>query len=247
MLQKSLEYTVSVDGERWIQGESMKGAMTIKNHGDKSVVIDEILISFAHGVFRKVRNNDDSAWKDISTIILAENERIESGSEMQYEWGFDLRDDCPITDNIGSMYLIYGVDKNPVECGKLQLNIDIKPVMAFFLEMFENFFRFKIGPKKFKNGFVEIKMIPPKSREMSALDGLNLQLKQLGDELTVKYIFKTKALESNAGDVKIEKKKKEFEQILTSKEYMIYGSFNHDGVKKAIGEIVQNVIPKFFF
>ncbi len=245
MFQRPLELNLEAYGETWEQGQAIKGSLRIKNHSQDEIKIDSLNVKLAYGVLRKVKAKDQKAFKILSDFVCAEKFSIGAGQEESYDWEFKLDINAPITDTIGSLYIIYGANEDLLSCGFLQLNIELKKILNEYLQIFENFFRYKIGPKKYKKGVSEVKMIPPKSKKMGAVDSLLCQMKIENENLHVKYIFKTNKLNASQGSVKILKVQKEFEHTLTPKQYLFFGgSPNQDVIKEEIGEILKKVVPK---
>ena len=58
---------------------------------------------------------------------------------------------------------------------KFLLNQD--QILDSFLEIFVNFYRFKVKEKKEKNGFIEVKLLPPNAKEFLSMDNLLCQMR----------------------------------------------------------------------
>jgi len=117
-----------------------------------------------------------------------------------------------------------------------------------FLDFFGKFYRFNLKGIKSKEGYIEARLVPPSSREFTTVDGLKCLLRILEKNLEIKYSFDVKVLDFAGGSTNLIKKKMEFEQVLTPKEYLIFGDTpNQDGIIKAIGEILEQVKSKTTF
>jgi len=244
-----LEFKIVTDKEIYLQGDPIKGDFIVKNHGSTSLKLSSLKVSLESGIFKKINQKEDKGFTRVDVFNVKESVLLNPGEQKSVEWKFLLNEDCSTTDTQQSLYIIYGNSTNPFECGQLQLTVEMAPILKFFLEVFVNFHRFQIKQTKFsKNMMVEIKLNPPKSREMTSVEGLILQMKKDKDNLIVNYHFSVKKLESvSTTEAKVQSKKMIFDQVLTKNDYEEFGSFSHEKVKKQIGLILKEVIPKFFF
>ncbi len=237
LFKDGIEYNVEINGESWIQGQTIKGVLRLKGQGD----VSPVRVILGYGKFKNIKSlAEDKKWEIIEEIVLSDSTSANPAEYQEFEWSFNLAEDAPITDKQGSLFLLYGPD------GCLQLNIEMKEIFKQYLEIFENFFRFKAAQIKYKKGGVDIKFNPPKSNELASVDGLNsfLQLKE--DNFVIKYNFKLTSLDSIGGSVMAKKKEKEIITELTPKEYLIYGSSpNQEKIIDSIKEVIQQVKPKF--
>jgi len=243
-----LEFSVSLDGESWLQGELVRGRLTVKNRSLDRVILEKLQVSLAHGDFKKIDNKNPKGLTIIETKVLGEKIEIDSGAENIVKFDFRLSPDAAITDQSGSLYLLYNDSADITSSGHLQMMVDNKLVIQNFIQHFVQFFRFRVSQKKNKKGWVEFKLIPPSSREFANMDSCFCQLRLMDKELEIKYLFNTKSLDIVAGQAQMQKKQKEFEQKLAPDDYSIYGDNpNPEGIKKAIGEILKQVAPKLLF
>lgn len=249
VFQKPFEFSLLTKEEQWAQGDSVNGTVKVKSHSNETTKLKNIKVSLAYGTFKKVRAKDDKAWEIIDSVIVEENVELTPQEEKIFKWKFQLTSDCPITDNQGSLYLIYGSEEDHWKCGQLQLTVDLIAILQEYLRIFDHFFRFKLKTKKFKkDGITEVKLIPPKSKELSQINHLLCQLRFHQDIMDIKYIFQVNALEMDGDQAKVQKKKRKFDQQLDSKQYHAFGgSPNHEGLKSAIDDVIQKVIPKILY
>ncbi|MBF0205327.1 MAG: hypothetical protein HQK53_00415 [Oligoflexia bacterium] len=268
VVKDNLEYIIETNNENWLQGDKVAGHFYIKKSSKDSNSNGNsnpnLLIHLAYGEFKKIHEKRFDAWKILETHQINQDESQDVSLKVQ--WEFSLPFDAPITDKNGSLYLLYGkYDKrrgsesseNGVEhwsdWGILQLNVDNHPYLNYFTETLDRFLRFKIKQKKFAKGWVEFKFLPPSSREWSNVDSLFCYLrmqteqnKQTDLQMEIRYLFNTKGLELNQGQVAIQKNKKEFAQTLTRERYELYGIANHQGIQEAFKEISQQVLSKLY-
>jgi sporulation-control protein spo0M len=246
---KPLEYNIIADGQSWHQGDKIFGKITVKNHSADKLELPFLIITLATGHFKKIKSKDKKAWESIALIALCEKYTLAASEEREFSWEFVLPEDCPITDKNGSVYLLFKDGKAGEELwptGQLELVIEPKIVVQQFLEIMENFLRFKVIQKKFSKGMVEIKLNPPTSRELSHVESLVLRMKEVDKTLDLEYIFNMNVFETVAGNVMTQKKIKQVDQRLTSKQYYSYGDFpNQDFIIKTMTDVIKEATPKF--
>ena len=241
-----LEFNLEIKGENWRQGETIKGVLTLANHGNDTCLVENLKVLLVHGEFKKVKTKDISGWNELKSHELVKSENLTQGNSCKKEWEFVLEDDCNVTDNSGSLFILYGMGDNLEDYGNLQLHIDIKEELSQFLTIFENFFRFKAAQKKSKKEYVDIKFNPPAgSKKMSAVDALNCKMRIKDQVMEINYSFKLTKLDLQDGVAKATKIKKEFKQTLSQKEYALFGGApNQDKIIEKINEVITEVIPK---
>jgi hypothetical protein len=246
IFSKPLEYSLITDGEKWRQGDKIKGVLKIKNHSPDNVELPFVKISLAVGNFKKIKAKDKKAWDPISCTSLGEKIVIGASEEKEFSWDFQIPEDCQITEKDKTVFLTFFSTDELWPIGQLVLVIDPKLAMMQFLEIFENFLRFKIGQRKFSKGMVEIKLTPPNSKELSHVESLVLRMKEVDKVIDLEYIFTSHAFEMVAGNMIAQKKTTQVDQQLTSKQLYIYGdSLNHDFIKASIGEVIEKGTKRF--
>ncbi len=243
------ELCLEIDGEKWLQGDKIKGEISLKCHSDGSEIITNLNIMLVHGLFKNIKNSKTDSLNIISSQILGENIEVDSKNDFKKDWEFKLEQDAPITDKNGSLYVFYGIGDDLSSYGSLQLEVDLVEELTNYLKVFEDFIRFKVHHKKYKKGLTEVRLLPPKTQELGSLEYLTCFLRLVDRNIEIKYIFKTKKIQATVGmEFEVIKTEKEFNQILTPDDYLRYGNaVNHDGIKKSINEIIANIIPKVVF
>ncbi|MDD4974028.1 MAG: hypothetical protein PHY93_06735 [Bacteriovorax sp.] len=247
IFSRPLEYNIIANGEKWHQGDKIKGCLKIRNHGAEKIDLPFLKISLAVGHFKKIKSKDKKAWEFLAETTLGEQFSIGVSEEKEFFWDFGLPEDCQITDKDRSVYLTFSDHDDDIwPTGQLELVIGPKLVIQQFLEIFENFLRFKVVQTKFSKGMVEIKLNPPTSKELSHVESLVLRMKEIDKTLNVEYIFNINVFEMVAGNLMAQKKIKQFDQKLTSKQLYIYGdSLNHDFIISSISTVIKEATPRF--
>ncbi|MBF0360620.1 MAG: sporulation protein [Oligoflexia bacterium] len=251
-IKQNLEFVLNTNGENWIQGDKVSGSIALKNRNGGSSpenVEGALRVVLCYGDFKKVHSKSKNAWTVIDQFKTEKISNVNPGEILEHKFEFKLAIDAPITDKGGSIYLLYGMEENLEELSHLQLLVDHNLMIAFFLETVERFLRFKIKQKKFnKSGsFVDVKLEPPATRELSSIDTMVCSLKiEENRSLKVVYQFSLKTLDIvSGGQAELQKKKREFVQELLPSDYCIYGnSPNYDVIKVKFQEIIKEIIPR---
>jgi hypothetical protein len=244
IFSRPLEYNIETVGEKWLQGEKVKGYFKIKNHGAEKIAIPFLKLSLSSGNYKKVKAKDKKALESLLEKTLVEDDSIEAGAEKEFAWEFSLPEDCRISDKDGSVYLAFWDKDDTWPIGNIELNIQPKMIIVHFLEVIDNFMRFKIGPLKFSKGAVEVKLTPPNSKELSHVESLVVRLNVIGEDLQLDYTFNLRMLEMMGTAMTSEKKVKHFNQTINSKKFYLYGLPNQDFIMASVNDVLGEVKSK---
>lgn len=242
---KPLEYSIEAVGEKWHQGDKLIGSLKIKNHSSEKIELPILKVALCEGHYKKIKAKDEKGWIVVSEVTLSEILIIDPSEEKNYSFEFKLSENCSITDKNGSLYLAFfdKDEKNPA--GHIELVIEPKIVIQQILQILESFLRFKVKEIKYSKGMIEVKLIPPASRELSNLDGLLLSISEVEKKLTLKYFFNLRVLNITGASMQSEKATREMEQNFNSNQYLIYGdSINQDFIIASVQEILNGVKTK---
>ncbi|MGZ3809988.1 MAG: hypothetical protein ACXVCE_18030 [Bacteriovorax sp.] len=243
---KPLEYNIEAVGEKWRQGDKIKGTLAIKNHSAEKLELPHLVVALCEGNYKKIKAKDKNAWKLLANAKLEEHISLNGPIEKNCPFEFTLPQDCPVTDKGGSIYLAFFDQGDTWPAGHIELVIGPKQVISQILEIFENFLRFKVVQIKSVKGMVEVKLSPPSSRELSTIDSLVLSISEIDKNLTMNYLFNMRVLDMAGASLQAQKKTKEMEQKFSSKQYLIYGeSLNQEFVLESINSVINEVKPKF--
>ena len=172
---------------------------------------------------------------------------IEPGSELSFDWIFNLDKNCIITESAQSLFLVCGVGEISEAAGHLQLNVSPHAHIEALTSLLETYHSFVLKGQKSKKGWVESKLIAPTGRRFLTLERLMLNCCFEGETLLVKYIFHSKKLAGTATSLDISKTKTEYKQQLEPKQYIISGGFiDNDALEKFIGEALATVESKLY-
>jgi hypothetical protein len=246
--QKPLEFNLQVEGESWHQGDPIAGVLTIKNHGGDPIALDDVGVRLAHGHLKKVRMKSSDAFKVLDSSLIEGSEKIAPQKDFVFGWRFETDRNFPVTDSLGSIFLLYGQGEATEKLAQLQLPIHPYWVIEEFLKVFQVGFRFVLMASKSGKGSVELKLVPPTAKTFATLDYLTLSLSFEEETLRVRYSFHVKKIEATAASVDTKKLKKESEWTFSREQYLTAsGRFNHESVESAIREALALVEAKVVF
>jgi hypothetical protein len=245
VILKPLEFTLEAVGEKWHQGETLRGNLKIKNHSDEEIKIERLKSALYQGNYKKIKAHDLKGWTLVEEKVLEDKLTIVAAEEKNYSFEFNLNESSVITDKNGSLYLAFFDKDEKIPTGHIELVVEPKVVIKQVLQIYENFLRFKVKEIKFDKGLVEVKLIPPSSRELSNIDGVLLSISEIDKNLTLKYTFNYRALDLSSPTMQVEKKTKTVEEKFSSKQYLIYGdSINQDFIVEAAQTVLNTVKTK---
>lgn len=245
IFSKPLEYNIEAVGEKWRQGDKIKGTLKVKNHGAENIELSALKVALSEGTYKKIKAKDAKGWKNLFETKLEEKFTLAAQEEKSYSFEYTLPENCLITDKNASLYLAF-FDNDKMPSGHIELVIEPKLVIAQVLEAIQSFLRFKVAQIKYTKGMVEVKLTPPSSsRELSTIDSLVLCLAEVEKNLTLSYEFNMRVLDMAGGAMQAQKKTRDFQQKFTSKQYLQYDSLNQDFILQSINSVLNEVKPKF--
>ena len=247
-IQRPVEYHLEAKGEEWCQGDLVKGTLRIKNTGSDIVEIDTLQILLTYGLSKKIKAGQPD-WNLVQQLQLATSLKLSSQEEHSFEWTILLSTDCAITDQNGGLFLLYGNSKILTTGGKIDLRVKLMPVLQNFLQTFETQFRFARKYEKYKDGWTEVKLVPPpNSKEYPTLEQALCNLRIRENELQVQYEFKVQALGKVGDAMKAVHKKKTTEQSFKPEQYLQAGGFpNRLFFREQIKDALQDAKPGSLF
>ncbi len=247
VFQRPLEFNLRVDGESWAQGDLIAGVLAVKNHGKEPVALNGIQVQLALGKLSKVRQKAADAFKIQEAAAMDPTGSLAAGGEASFEWKFQTDRNCPITDNLSSLFLLYGQGEATPQLGQLELPVQAYGLIQDYLKTLNIQFRFVLKGQKASHGRVEAKFTPPASQAFALLDHVLVYFRFEGEALEVSYVFQVKKLEATVSSFEVQKKKKEFTQSLAPSQYRLSsGRVNHEGLELSIKEALGHVESKMF-
>lgn len=247
-IQQPLEYQIDVEGESWNQGEVVKGQIRIRNMSSKTVAVKTSQIILAHGLKKAFKEGTMVPWEVLEKQVVAQDIALQAGSELTFGWNFNLSTDCPITDKQGGLYLLFGGDEALTEGGRLNLQINLHPILQNYLQTFTTQFRFLEKYQKRKSEWTEVKLIPPDSREYPNMDYVLCFLRIHDEQLEAHYRFKMSGLGRTGEKMTVTKKNRELEQSIPPEKYLQPGGFpNRACFRENIDQALNIARPEVIF
>ena len=246
--QQPLEHQIEVEGESWNQGEVVKGQLRIRNMSSKTVAVKTSQIILAHGLKKAFKEGTMVPWEVLEKQVVAQDIALQAGSELTFGWNFNLSTDCPITDKQGGLYLLFGGDEALTEGGRLNLQINLHPILQNYLQTFTTQFRFLEKYQKRKSELTEVKLIPPDSREYPNMDYVLCFLRIHDEQLEAHYRFKMSGLGRTGQKMTVTKKNRELEQSIPPEKYLQPGGFpNRACFRENIDQALNIARPEVIF
>ena len=246
--QQPLQHQIEIDGENWNQGEEIKGKLTIRNMSSETVVVNTSQVILAYGLKKSIKEGNESPWEVLEKQIMTHNISLPAGSEQSFEWIFQLATDCPITDKHGGLYLLFGGEDTLSAGGKLDVPVNLHPILQNFLQTFTTQFFFLEKYQKRKSEWTEVKLVPPESKEYPNLDFVRCLLRISQEQLEAHYLFKMRGLGRSGEKMTVTKKNRELKQKIPPENYLQQGGFpNRACFRQNINEALNIARPDVIF
>jgi len=246
--QQPLEHQIEVEGESWNQGEVVKGQIRIRNMSSKSVAVKTSQIILAHGLKKAFKEGTMVPWEGLEKQVVAQDIELQAGSELTFGGNFNLSTDCTRTDKQGGLYLLFGGDEALTEGGRLNLQINLHPILQNYLQTFTTQFCFLEKYQKRKSEWTEVKLIPPDSREYPNMDYVLCFLRIHDEQLEAHYRFKMSGLGLTGEKMTVTKKNRELEQSIPQGKYLQPGGFpNRACFRENIDQALNIARPEVIF
>lgn len=233
IFQKPLEFKLNLDGESWHQNDTIKCQLDIIDHG-QDTKLDDLFCFLGHGNIKKIKS------KDLKSLTIIEKIQIH---DYKTNFDFSLNSDSPITENSKNIFILIGSSSDPYKIGMLELNIKPIKIITDYIDLFEQFFRFKCKSLTYKNGQLETKITPPDSKDWTKIQTMNLKFK-LGEEekLTTIFSFKLKQISYEDNTTNVKDSKKEIITEMDKEQYLNFGnSLNYNYLRNEITNALNTV------
>lgn len=245
---KPFELKAEVKGEKWGQGDTVTGTLEVINHQPQDLALKDWGVTLANADSKKMTNKDPSAFDAHGKIFFAEDDMIKSGETKSLHWSFPLSVDFPLSQKTSTPCLVFGPIEQLEVGGILQLQVGPVEIINKYIELFENFLRFKNKGMKSKKGHIEYKLQPPTSKEFGFIESLTLLIRLDETDLDINYHFKVSKLSYDAMGVGSKKEEVKVKQRLLKNEYLIYGdSINQELVLGKIRAAITEAKGSNFF
>jgi sporulation-control protein spo0M len=240
---KPIEYRLEIPADQWVQGETLQGSMSAVNRGADEEKKLRMEIGLAYGDFKKIKGNEPDALVLVERISLGKQFSLKPGDGNTVEWELNLPNDCPITSNEGSLFLLYGGNvEDRAARSKIDIRVKLAPVLETLVASIENYFAFAAKSRHHEDGFTEIKFKPPSS--YPTLDELRL-LMRLGEKENMELEFhcRTRGFGRTAAKG-LQSKVVKIAQNYTRKEYLLPNSQpNRELFRSAMESVLAKATP----
>ncbi|OUR94047.1 hypothetical protein A9Q84_18210 [Halobacteriovorax marinus] len=232
--QKPLEFTIDISGESWKQGENVSGSLSVKSHSGDALNYADYGIFLVKGDNKKIKKKDPKGITVIGETLLGDSDNL--------SFSFDLDINCPITETSSGLYIICGKKDELLEGQQMALKVLPGQTITSFIEVIENFLRFKVKSLKYKKEALEATIVVPNTKDYSKIMQFKLIFSKSEENLLLNYQFKIKSIDFSGGFTGTKDSNEEFKQVFTPKEYLSYGdSINQDFIVKKLNEIIDQV------
>ena len=246
--QQPLEYQLEIEGENWDQGGIINGKFRVRNMKDAEVTVKTVQLVLAHGLKKEIKEKGDVGWEIQEKLVITQDLSLQPVGEKSCDWSFNLSTDCPITDKQGGLFLLFGGDDVLSEGGRLDLQIQLHPILQNFLQTFATQFRFLEKYQKRKADWTEVKLVPPDSRDFPNVDYVYCFLRIHQEQLDARYRFKMSGLGRSGQQMTITKKNREIEQSIPQESYIQPGGFpNRACFRENIDQALNIARPEVIF
>ncbi len=246
--QQPFQHQIEIDGENWNQGEEIKGKLTILNMSSETVVVNTSQVILAYGLKKSIKEGNESPWEVLEKQVMTQNISLPAGGEQSFEWIFQLATDCPITDKHGGLYLLFGGEDTLSVGGKLDVPVNLHPILQNFLQTFTTQFFFLEKYQKRKSEWTEVKLVPPESKEYPNLDFVRCLLRISQEHLEAHYLFKMRGLGRSGEKITVTKKNRELKQKIPPGNYLQPGGFpNRACFRENINQALNIARPDVIF
>ncbi|MFT6067807.1 MAG: hypothetical protein ACJAT2_001150 [Bacteriovoracaceae bacterium] len=240
--KQPLEFSVDIKGESHRQGESLKGSLLVRNHSDEELALGAYGVTLAQTDAKKLKAKNEKGITNKHQLSFKEDEKLGPKDSATLEWEFKIPSDGTISEKSNGPYIYYGATDELFEGGFLELSVLPIEILEKYIEIFENFFRFKRKSLKNKAGFIDIQYTCPGGKDYARIEKLNQRIRIIDSKLEVKWLFKVNKLGYESGSVVEEKVERNFDQLLEKKRFMDFGDFpNQDGILASIEEVLEQV------
>jgi hypothetical protein len=223
--QNGVEFRITIEGESWNQGTTIKGRIESKPAAKAQILL-------AEGLDKKVKAKSPDAF-----VILEEAQ----SAPAPYDWSFTLPIDCRISDKTGSLYILYGHGENIEKLGQLRLNLLPSPVLTDLVDLMSTHFRFVLKSwSAGKSSVTEAKMDPPSGKDWTMLEGLTVLFKNSSEGVDCKFQFQRKEIDATKGGLASKSVKREVSR------HWKFKQITHDFNQRLNKDIMTAELEKVF-
>jgi hypothetical protein len=242
IIENGLELRLEVPGEGFVQGDSVPCTLTVKNHSSSPTSLANLTLTLAQGTLKLVKAKDSKAFQEVALASLNAPEEIQASSTAQFQYTFQLSENCLVSEKNQSLFLIYGSQPGGNSAGQLPLSVTPHTYIVEVFRTLEMVYSFVPKGITWKEGYTIMKFTPPNNRDLMLVEELNLGVIRDGENLRTRYSFKVKKFDTGGSGVAVKKGKTEFEYSLTPNDYLFGGGFiNQESLEASINAALKEV------
>lgn len=237
LVRHPIHTTLETTKESWKQGDVIEGVLRFKNESNEAHTLSGELAAIYPSTIKEVREGSLPTSKTLFSLELPSELSLDAGQELEINYQYVLETDAPITDKTSGLFFYFGNPENKLS--SLALNVEPHQRLAELLQNIELFLRFKTKSIKAKKDKIEIKMLPPPSKEYAALEAVTMMVKFKEENIHLDYKMKIKKLDyANAATQmtpSMQKGEMKKADKLTPSDYLVFGkAFNGEKVAQRV-------------
>jgi hypothetical protein len=221
--QNGVEFKISIDGERWEQGDEISGEIlaVAKNPGAE---LKPARVILAETTERKLKSKSKDGFH-----VLAEA----TTSTFPFGWKFEMPLQARISDKAGGLCILYGSQEDPHTLGILKLNVVPHHYFNDLIELMRTEFRYALkGLSAGKDGWVDAK-----------LENLILSLRMEDGQIDAIFEFSRERVDAMKAGLQTKIEKQEITRSWLVKEFV--HDFNDRINKDVATAAIESVISEY--
>lgn len=161
---RPLEYRLELPSETFVQGEPLRGTLSVTNRDSAAHAKLALQVGLAYGVYKDLKAEGARTLQVLERVMLAQGFSLKPGEEKHCEWELPLELTGPVQSKEGGPFLLYGGDLDtPQSRGQIDLPVQLAPPFRAFMTTLENHFAFELRGTRCSEGTLEGRFKPPSS------------------------------------------------------------------------------------
>lgn len=226
LIQHPLEYRLEVQEDFFVQGALVPCSLTVKNHSQTPVPLNQIILDLSLGNLKKFKAKESGAFSLMERINLGNEIDLAPAAQITFQQVFTLSSNAPITEKNVSLYLQYGDPSAEAGLGQLLLTVHPHAHVRHIFDTMTTVFNFINKGESHKDKQTTAKLKAPDSRRFSLVEELNLSANFEEDRtLVLRFLFTVKKFDHSGAAVNVKKGKVEVTRRLEPELYLFGGDF----------------------
>jgi len=226
-IQSDTEVRIEVDGECWRQGDLIR--IQLRSGNDTPVCL-----FLASGSEKRIKTKSPDAFEILESINSATSPLTQH---------LTLPVNARITDKTGSFYLLYGLAGYP-HLAQLRLQVEPHLHLSDLANLFVTEFRFLLKSVSMgKNGSIDFKLEPPRTKEWASLKNLVLNSQIREKSLETHFIFFRQEMDALQATLKLKLTQKMISRSFELEKCLL--SFNQRLNTEVCLELLKSVFEEY--